>query len=326
VFGLSPNDPRDVAIGQQWETVLALADHVLPMVYPSHYFPTHLRGVSRPNRMPYETVFTSVGIGMVRWERLRDAGVRPARVIPWLQAFNAPWVDRDFPYGPEQADAQIRAVYDVGLDDWVFWHPGSRYAQIAAAFARTATSRRQQFVPSADFISQVDAGPAGRAGRAGGHAQQVHAGIAGRADGGAARAGLALAGEHMTTLCLGPPRRRPRRHRGRAGRCAAARPPAPTQARRRRKRAAQAQHARTSCARHARAAKEQRAHAGRGSPTARPRSTGAAEGADGRPRRGRSAARRARRTSAAPPPRSWPCSTRRRRSWPTRSARSRPTR
>jgi hypothetical protein len=156
VFGLSPNDPRDVAIGQQWEMVLAGADHVLPMVYPSHYFPTHLRGVTRPNRMPYETVFTSLGLGMVRWDRLREAGASPGRVIPWLQAFNAPWVDRDFPYGPEQADAQIRAVYDVGLDDWIFWHPGSRYGPIEAAFARQAASRRRDFVPSADFISQVD--------------------------------------------------------------------------------------------------------------------------------------------------------------------------
>jgi hypothetical protein len=81
-----------------------IADHILPMVYPSHYFPTHLRNVPRPNRMPYETVFTSVGIGMVRWQRLKEAGVTPARVIPWLQAFNAPWVDRGnpFPYGPQQ--------------------------------------------------------------------------------------------------------------------------------------------------------------------------------------------------------------------------------
>jgi hypothetical protein len=156
VFGLSPNDPRDVAIGQQWETVLAKADHVLPMVYPSHYFPTHLRGVPRPNRMPYETVFTSLGLGMIRWERLREAGVKPGRVIPWLQAFNAPWVDREYTYGPEQADAQIRAVYDVGLDDWVFWHPGSRYAQIESAFAREAVSRRQNFTPSTDFVSQAD--------------------------------------------------------------------------------------------------------------------------------------------------------------------------
>jgi hypothetical protein len=156
VFGLSPNDPRDVAIGQQWETVLAKADHILPMVYPSHYFPTHLRGVSRPNRMPYETVFTSVGIGMVRWQRLQEAGVRPARVIPWLQAFNAPWVDRDYSYGPEQADAQIRAVYDVGLEDWIFWHPGSRYAQIEAAFARETTSRRREFAPPAEFVTTAD--------------------------------------------------------------------------------------------------------------------------------------------------------------------------
>ncbi|CAN5643886.1 hypothetical protein BH23GEM9_BH23GEM9_07030 [soil metagenome] len=156
VFGLSPNDPRDVAIGQQWETVLARADHVLPMVYPSHYFPTHLRGVPRPNRMPYETVFTSLGLGMIRWDRLKQAGVAPGRVIPWLQAFNAPWVDRDYPYGPEQADAQMRAVYDVGLDDWIFWHPGSRYAQIEAAFGRESVSRRKEFTPSADFMTQAD--------------------------------------------------------------------------------------------------------------------------------------------------------------------------
>jgi hypothetical protein len=156
VFGLSPNDPKDVAIGQQWEAVLASADHVLPMVYPSHYFPTHLKGVPRPNRMPYETVFTSVGLGMIRWERLKQAGVNPARVIPWLQAFNAPWVDRNFPYGVEQAAAQIRAVYDVGLDDWVFWHPGSKYDAVRGAFAQEATSRRRTFSPSADLIAQAD--------------------------------------------------------------------------------------------------------------------------------------------------------------------------
>jgi hypothetical protein len=156
VFGLSPNDPRDVAIGQQWESILAAADHVLPMVYPSHYFPTHLRGVPRPNRMPYETVFTSLGMGVVRHQRLAAAGVTPARVIPWLQAFNAPWVDRDFDYGPEQARAQIRGVYDVGLEDWVFWHPGSRYAQIEAAFERELAPRAATFEPLPAVLQQVD--------------------------------------------------------------------------------------------------------------------------------------------------------------------------
>jgi hypothetical protein len=156
VFGLSPNDPRDINIGQQWEAVTAAADHILPMVYPSHYFPTHLRGVPRPNRMPYETVFASVGMGMVRAQRMRDAGITTARVIPWLQAFSAPWVDRDFPYGPEQAAAQIRAVYDVGLEDWVFWHPGSRYENLSSAFAREAQSRANAFEPLPAVLQQVD--------------------------------------------------------------------------------------------------------------------------------------------------------------------------
>jgi hypothetical protein len=156
VFGLSPNDARDVNIGQQWEPILAVADHVLPMVYPSHYFPTHLKNVPRPNRMPYETVFNSVGIGMIRQQRLADAGVPTARVVPWLQAFSAPWVDRDYDYGAEQAAAQMRGVYDVGLEDWIFWHPGSRYDQIADAFAATTEARAVPFSPPEFLVAQVD--------------------------------------------------------------------------------------------------------------------------------------------------------------------------
>src|SRR5690606_22459941 len=83
VFGLSPNDGRDINIGQQWEDVIVHADHVLPMVYPSHYLPTHLPGVKTPNRMPYETVFSSVGAGMVRAQRLQAQGMETARVVPW---------------------------------------------------------------------------------------------------------------------------------------------------------------------------------------------------------------------------------------------------
>jgi len=36
VFGLVTHAEGDVEIGQPWETVIAAADAVLPMVYPSH--------------------------------------------------------------------------------------------------------------------------------------------------------------------------------------------------------------------------------------------------------------------------------------------------
>jgi len=155
VFGLSPDDPQDVAIGQQWERLLAIADHMLPMTYPSHYLPTHLKGVPKPNQMPYETIVQSVGIGVVRANRLREAGVPTARIIPWLQGFSAPWVTRNFPYGPEQAAAQMRGVYDVGLEDWIFWHPGSKYELISAAFAKELKPQAKKFEPNADLLAQV---------------------------------------------------------------------------------------------------------------------------------------------------------------------------
>ena len=156
VFGLSPNDPKDVQIGQQWERLLTATDHILPMVYPSHYLPTHLRGVPTPNKMPYETVFNSIGIGMMRVEKLKAAGAsRTARVIPWLQAFSAPWVNRDYDYGPDQAAAQIRAVYDTGLEDWIFWHPGSKYEQVMAAFSPTTQSAARPFTPTSIMAETV---------------------------------------------------------------------------------------------------------------------------------------------------------------------------
>lgn len=156
LFGLSMNEARDVGIGHQWERIGAIVDHVHPMVYPSHYFSTHLRGITRPNRMPYETVLASVGMGVVRNQRMEEAGVRPARLIPWLQAFNAPWVDRDYTYGPEQLRAQLRAVYELGLEDWILWHPGSRYGQVAEGLARETTARGGRFTPPEEMLRVVD--------------------------------------------------------------------------------------------------------------------------------------------------------------------------
>ena len=156
VFGLSMNESRDVGIGQQWERISATVDGVLPMVYPSHYFPTHLAGIARPNRMPYQTVLHSVGMGVIRNQRLKDAGIQPARIVPWLQAFTATWNDRAFRYGPQQARDQMRAVYDLGLEDWILWHPNSTYGQIAGAFARETAPESRRAAPPGSLAATVD--------------------------------------------------------------------------------------------------------------------------------------------------------------------------
>jgi hypothetical protein len=159
VFGLSPNDPRDVNIGQQWETLSATADHILPMMYPSHYLPTHLPGVPRPDLMPYETVVKSAGMARLRTDRLREAGVRPARVIPWLQAFSATWLGVNHQrYGPQQIREQVQAIYDVGYEDWILWHPGSLYAPFVDGLERGEARPRAkaEYAPPPEVLRVVD--------------------------------------------------------------------------------------------------------------------------------------------------------------------------
>lgn len=157
VFGLSPNTYEDVGIGQQWETLAAIADHMLPMMYPSHYLSTHLPGVPRPNAMPYETVFKSAGMARLRNDRLREMGIEPARIIVWLQAFQATWLRDGVEYGPEQIRLQKNAVYDVGLDDWILWHPGSQYEPFLAGLDRTTESRaKHAYDPPSDVLAVVD--------------------------------------------------------------------------------------------------------------------------------------------------------------------------
>jgi hypothetical protein len=47
-------------------------------------------------------------------------------------------------------------VHDVGLEDWIFWHPGSKYEHIMAAFQKETTPRAKKFEPPANLVAQVD--------------------------------------------------------------------------------------------------------------------------------------------------------------------------
>jgi hypothetical protein len=125
VFGLSTHVEGGVGIGQQWEKLIEVADALLPMVYPSHYY-TGMYGFSHPNAHPYEIVRISMQEAVERTEALRRQGVEVGEVIPWLQAFSATWLD-NIQYGPEHLRNQIQATYDAGLTSWVLWNPSTRY-------------------------------------------------------------------------------------------------------------------------------------------------------------------------------------------------------
>jgi len=122
VFGLATTYRNDVGIGQVWEDVIDVADAVLPMVYPSHYW-TGSFGYQVPNDRPYEVVAAALRDAVRRTEGVEGAG----QIIPWLQSFTlgAPR------YGAAEIRAQVLAAYDQGIYDWILWNASGRYPEEA---------------------------------------------------------------------------------------------------------------------------------------------------------------------------------------------------
>jgi hypothetical protein len=119
VFGMTTNVRVDLGIGQVWEDLVATADVVLPMVYPSHYYHA-MYGVAHPNSDPYTIVKRALADGV---ERNRQLGAPAAEIRPYLQAFTLGQPR----YTPELVRDQIRAANDVGIHSWVLWNPRSDY-------------------------------------------------------------------------------------------------------------------------------------------------------------------------------------------------------
>jgi len=121
VFGLSskpnPHNP-DMGIGQTPTNIAAEVDVLCPMLYPSHY----ARGqynIANPNRAPYLIVQRS----------LRDAlrARHTCRLRPWLQDFSLNGVV----YGPAQVRAQITALREAGVQEYLLWNARCQYTAAA---------------------------------------------------------------------------------------------------------------------------------------------------------------------------------------------------
>lgn len=119
IFGLTASATGDMGIGQVWEDFITVADVVLPMVYPSHYY-RGAYGYERPNAHPYQIVRQALREAL---DRSRDANA--ALIRPYLQAFT---LGRRLPrYTPFEIREQIRAAEELGIHSWVLWNPRSVY-------------------------------------------------------------------------------------------------------------------------------------------------------------------------------------------------------
>lgn len=122
VYGQVGSLPDDMALGQHWESVSNVVDYICPMIYPSHYG-KGVYGLPVPDAEPYKTVYRSTQDSINRNANIDT----PAMIRPWIQAFTARWVKGYITYGPEQIELQVKALKDLGINEYILWSPTNRY-------------------------------------------------------------------------------------------------------------------------------------------------------------------------------------------------------
>ena len=119
IFGLVLSVPDDLNIGQKLEKIASAVDYISPMVYPSHY-PKGSFGFADPDLHPYEVLSHAMQDGIKRIQNSK------AKLRPWLQDFAL-----GHPYGHEQLAAQVKALEENGVHDWLFWNPSNKYVDLS---------------------------------------------------------------------------------------------------------------------------------------------------------------------------------------------------
>ncbi len=114
IFGIvSSNTTKDQGIGQDMDYFPQPFDLLCPMVYPSHYAKGEY-GIANPALAPYEIVLVSMG------DFAKVLKGKPMR--PWLQDF-----DLGAQYGKDEVRAQIKALKELGIQEYLLWNASNRY-------------------------------------------------------------------------------------------------------------------------------------------------------------------------------------------------------
>ncbi|MCJ8343571.1 MAG: putative glycoside hydrolase, partial [Cetobacterium sp.] len=121
-YGQIGTFPDDMGLGQYWEAMSSVVDYMCPMQYPSHYG-QGAYGIKVPDANPYKTIYYSTRDSINRNENIDHPGI----VRPWIQAFTATWVKGHINYGPKQIQEQVKAMKDLGVNEYLLWSPSNNY-------------------------------------------------------------------------------------------------------------------------------------------------------------------------------------------------------
>lgn len=126
IFGYAASVPAAEGIGQDFVKISNDVHVISPMIYPSHYS-TGWFNQTAPDRSPYETI---KGAMDDTHEKLANTGDLKPIIRPWIQDFTASWLGKGnyLKYGKAEVEAQIKALQDSGVNEYLLWNAGNKYS------------------------------------------------------------------------------------------------------------------------------------------------------------------------------------------------------
>lgn len=126
IFGYAASVPAAEGIGQDFVKVSEDVHVISPMVYPSHYSTGWFKQKD-PDRSPYETI---KGAMLDTHKKLDPTGEQKPIIRPWIQDFTASWLGKGHyvKYGKAEVEAQIKALHDTGITEYLLWNAGNKYS------------------------------------------------------------------------------------------------------------------------------------------------------------------------------------------------------
>lgn len=126
IFGYAASVPAAEGIGQDFVKISNDVHIISPMIYPSHYS-TGWFNLKTPDRNPYETI---KGAMEDTNKKLEETGDLKPIVRPWIQDFTASWLGKGnyIKYGKAEVEAQIKALRDTGVQEYLLWNAGNKYS------------------------------------------------------------------------------------------------------------------------------------------------------------------------------------------------------
>jgi hypothetical protein len=125
IFGYSATISEAPGIGQNFSKISEEVDVISSMIYPSHW--TSYFGIAKPDLEPYRLVTEYIKVEKERLAELES----PPTSRPWLQDFTAKYLGAGNykVYGIEEVEAQIRALNEQGVFEFLLWDAGNTYTE-----------------------------------------------------------------------------------------------------------------------------------------------------------------------------------------------------